>query len=175
MTGRRPPRLLACCCGKNSNGFCNKMKSCKSALFCIDRTFSVIMSCETFDNLIPPLHWIARGRPNFVKFLFNFSLNFCSIFVQFLPPIKNSFAAVQKWSVGQISKKCNAMKCRSEQICSCTAIFVVISIFEVIYSKYSNCCGNGLQTKVCSDGPARNRNVQLEEIGKNYSSFVIAC
>ena len=110
------------------------------------------MSCGTFDNLIscPPLN--SEG----VRFVSNFCPSSAA----------TKSRAVQKWLVvGQISNKCSG-KCRSrrEQICSCASIFVVISIFEVIYSKYSNCCGKGLQTKVCSDGPAHNENVQLEEI-----------
>ena len=104
------------------------------------RTFDILISCR------PAAH--SSTNPNLAIKSFQSELQ------------------VDIWStIEQISNKCSG-KCpgRRAQICSRAAIFAVISIFEVIYSKYWNWCGKGLQTKVCSDGTSSNGNVELEEI-----------
>ena len=104
------------------------------------RTFDILISCR------PAAH--SSTNPNLAIKSFQSGLQ------------------VDIWStLEQISNKCSG-KCpgRRAQICSRAAIFAVISIFEVIYSKYWNWCGKGLQTKVCSDGTSSNGNVELEEI-----------
>ena len=138
-------RAAPCRLAQTPPDFATKLKSCKSTFL----PSLVLMSRRTFDILIscrPAAH--SSTNPNLAIKSFQSELQ------------------VDIWStIEQISNKCSG-KCpgRRAQICSRAAIFAVISIFEVIYSKYWNWCGKGLQTKVCSDGTSSNGNVELEEI-----------